>query len=597
MSFLRSLRFQNNVRYQRIAVSIVVVILITLMYIYPKSIQKIDTLVGDIVTRGQLSQLTPSKISIIDIDDQSLQSIHSWPWPRDLMAQLIKKLVEEQGPHAILLDIVMPEKTGEFGEFMLEDIVKNAPVCLSQAFDLNRQNQERQIGFLADGNASSQGAQHAYGYVGNYDDLSASARCVGHITPYYGDGVIREYPIKITWNNQAWYSLVDSTLIAYDNWSPDTTRGLIQKIPYQIEPNSWQVISAQAILLGQLPAQFLKGKYVLIGSSALGLSDRVTTPIHPWLPGVVIHAEMLNYRLSPPKTLITLKPNAWLYSVFCVVVIAFFIARAKLLTFVALTLTLSVTWFLWVSQVWYLYVDLLPSLPLISLFLQAIIQFFYEWLVVHRQNRKVTRLFKNYVPEAVVKQLLLEADDYTEPTIKEITVLFADIEGYTRMAKNYTPQQTAAITKDVLTLITEAVYANQGTLDKYLGDAVMAFWNAPLTQQYHAQKALDAANQIQRRLQHYNTTSAIPPISVRIGIHTGQAMVGELGTHLRHAYTAIGDTVNKAHRLHEYTKKFGVHILISEETYQQLNDKSHVSYKVVNIHDLLDKEHQDNLTV
>jgi adenylate cyclase len=171
-----------------------------------------------------------------------------------------------------------------------------------------------------------------------------------------------------------------------------------------------------------------------------------------------------------------------------------------------------------------------------------------------------------------------------EPSVRQITVLFADIEGFTKLSTQISTQELAKITRQVLNILTNEVHAFEGTLDKYIGDAAMAIWNAPLDQRNHAELAVKSAISMVKKLEKYNLENPNQPtIQVRIGIHSGDAMVGDLGTKLRHTYTAIGDSVNIAHRLHEKSKDYGSFILISKDVFSQLENPLEESERIIRV--------------
>lgn len=552
-----------------LAISVFVTTL--LLFYFPSSFEKFDALISDSLSRLQISDDTPDLITIIDIDDTSLQTIHSWPWPRSLLADLLISLQSEHSPRVILLDVLLPEAKGGDEDRYLESVIGQSPVCLSQAFDLVEQPNVRELGQLSLGRADLESAWPAFGFVANYPSLANQARCVGHITPLVdGDGIIRHIPFSIGFDQQAWLSLADSALVFSGLLDRSFRDDAKLPIAYRTAPEAWRVIPAHAVLFETLTPGMLDGHFVLIGSSALGLSDRVSTPIHPWLPGYVVHAEQLAYRLYPPSDFLVFKPSAWLFAILTIALVFGLVMRFNVLFAMVVSILFLAVWFGLVGRVWYQFSDIYPSLPLIATGLSFMLLLPFEWLVASRQAKKVTAVFKDYVTPEVVDQLVKNSSDYVTPKARIVTVLFADIEGFTQLAKHCSTSELANLTQSVLSIMSEAVYANRGTLDKYLGDAVMAFWNAPLESPNHAQLAFDAAVLIQQKMAEFNANRSGKPIGVRIGIHTGEAMVGDLGTRYRHAYTAIGDSVNIAHRLQTHARSFNTSILLSEQTFRLL---------------------------
>ncbi|HID00065.1 MAG TPA: CHASE2 domain-containing protein, partial [Piscirickettsiaceae bacterium] len=295
----------------------------------PQWLKHFDQPVLDAFTRWQLTQRIPDDIVIVDIDDQSLQRIAPWPWPRDVIGKLLQT-IEQAQPLGIGLDIVFPEPRDAQADQALAHQVQNSTVrvCIAQAFDLHG-SEPRHIGALAAGWPVSPGAAAiaASGYVGNYPQLAKAARCAGHITPWLdADGLLRRLPGWIRFNQQIWPFLSAAML-----GRTSTVQATFVTVPYRIHPQNWLALPAWRLLLGQADPAMLKGRWVLIGSSALGLGDKVATPIHPWMPGVVIHAELLDGLLRPlPSPSISPLWFVWVSLTLLVVGMTVLIVRKRL---------------------------------------------------------------------------------------------------------------------------------------------------------------------------------------------------------------------------------------------------------------------------
>lgn len=538
---------------------------------------QMDWFMGDWLIKKSVSHKVPENIVILDIDDNSLQSIGPWPWSRQTLAIILKRLFEEHSPNALGLDLILPEPRTEEGDRLLARQIESRPVCLAVAFDLNPVNHSRTIGHLTGGSAREALAVEATGFIASHKRLSDAARCVGHITPTVdADGVIRTLPKRIAWQTQTWTPLPEALLNMADEQTAVKQGGapLHYRIPYKIRPHNWKTVSVHDLLIGSVPEGFFNGSYVLLGSSALGLSDRITTPLDPWLPGVLVHAEMLNYFLNGDVA--PVQQAQWIalfYALMSVLILSLGYKYLQPGWILGLAFSLMAVWLIIANYLASHHSDFSPSLPLVSVLLVILIQMPYEWFAVHKQNRRIARLFRGYLSRHVANQILDSDQDFLKPRLKTITVLFADIEGFTKIAKKMETSRLAQLTTDVLTIMTNEIHAYDGTLDKYIGDAVMAFWNAPIEQPDHADLAVKSARSMLEKLKQFNADfPELPPITIRIGIHTGQAMVGDLGTVKRHTYTAIGDTVNRAHRLHEQSKEYNTCLLISETTSSQLKE-------------------------
>jgi adenylate cyclase len=199
-----------------------------------------------------------------------------------------------------------------------------------------------------------------------------------------------------------------------------------------------------------------------------------------------------------------------------------------------------------------------------------------EWSLLKRQNQRIYRFFQDYLPPHLLKEALAQPEEnLLLPQQRRVTILFADISGFTAMTEQLPTEEAAKLTRHILSLLTQAVYAHDGTLDKYMGDALMAFWNAPLHQTDHAKLAVDAALSMRdniRQLNEIRATYDLVPIHVRIGINSGDVLVGDLGTQWRHAYTVLGDAVNVAQRLMMASTQLGVDIALGEHTAEGLDN-------------------------
>jgi adenylate cyclase len=196
----------------------------------------------------------------------------------------------------------------------------------------------------------------------------------------------------------------------------------------------------------------------------------------------------------------------------------------------------------------------------------------YRALVEEKEKRKVRGAFQQYLSAEVIRRLL-ESPELLEPRRTEITVMFTDIRGFTTISEKLDAQELAALLNQYLTGMTRIVFDRGGTLDKYIGDAVMAFWGAPIEQSNHAVSACSAAVEMMQRLaplQREWQAEGKPHVDIGIGIHTGVASVGNMGSALRYGYTALGDTVNLASRLEGLNKDYGTHILVSQSTFEQV---------------------------
>ncbi|MCF6298323.1 MAG: adenylate/guanylate cyclase domain-containing protein [Thiomicrorhabdus sp.] len=552
-----------------------------LLYTKPHLTSAPNYYLSDQYTKLAQTNATPQDIIILDITDSSLQFMGNWPWDRAMFTQILQQIQQQQSPKIIALDILFPEIKTPEGDLKLAKLAQQTSLCISQAFDYVYTQEKRQIGQLSpQAHHTPQSTTQlitATGFVGNYPKLAQAAHCAGHISPITDlDGLIRRYPSAVQYQDQMWSSLAQAMLQAtHTPFSPipANSKGII-RIPYAVNPHHFQMIPIEDVLFEQIPPNTFKDAFILIGSSAMGLSDRVSTPVHPWLPGVIIHAQMLyslkNQTFTPWPFMAELTLAFTLTGLFFLL---YTLLNDKLKRHYLILLGLLTAWVFISFYAWQSHSTFNLSLPFVILILPTLLIQPIQWWHSQTKNRHITRLFKNYLSAELVDQLINTQSSPLTPQQKEITILFADIEGFTALAKQLPTQQLAHITRDVLTVLTHAIQTQQGTLDKYIGDEVMAFWNAPLDQKDHAQRALDAAQKMIYDLKIYNQTHPNQPnITIRIGIDTGTVMVGDLGTNFRHSYTAIGQAVNNANRLYAYAKTHQKYIMISKNTFNQLSN-------------------------
>lgn len=552
----------------------------------PDAYRRVRSALGDWRQVRLLSQMRDPRIAIVDIDERSLDAIGPWPWPRAVLAQLLQNLFEQHHVKAVGLDILLPEPGQAQGDAALLALARNHPLVFAQAFDLSDNAGAPHAGHLAGGSAivgqarAAMGTPEASGYVANFFD--DPGLCAGHVTPWSDqDGVVRSISPSIAYGGRAYPMLAWAVLhcrptgsepsVAIDALQTDS-RGRLS-IPFGRSVQSFDVVPALEVLSGTAPPELLDGRYVLVGSSALGLTDHVATPVGSWLPAVIVHAELVSALLDgtmegPAAAFGTRLSQLWTA---CAIVAFGILFRTQRPTFALFVLVATTT--LWMAIVaWTRAVpDEFAALPLVPVFVYVLVQAPMEWVSSQAAIRSFERRFSRYLPPVVLKEIVRRRGVAAfEPERRTISVLFADIEGYTRLAERMPPEQLAAMTELVLTRLTQCVRDTDGTLDKYIGDSLMAFWGAPLEQDDHADRALDCACAMLRAIDALNDAE-LPliieeAIHVRIGVNSGSAVVGEIGSTLRQSYTAIGDAINVASRLQDHAKVVQTDLLIGRET-------------------------------
>ena len=336
---------------------------------------------------------------------------------------------------------------------------------------------------------------------------------------------------------------------------------------------SYRYISASDVLAKRVLPEQLKGKIVLIGTTAPGLLDLRVTPVGETYPGVETHANVISGFLDGN---VFVKPD---YAVGFEVVILFLsgltlaFALPVLSAPKAVATSVGVTAALVGLNFW-LYSAYGLVLPLATALVMALTAFAlnmsYGYFVESRSKRELANLFGTYVPPELVDEMVKDPDSYTmKASAKELTVMFCDMRGFTKMSETMEPTQLQALLNSVFSRLTDLIRGNRGTIDKYMGDCVMAFWGAPVETPDHASLAVKTSLEMVlavRQLNEEHRAKGLPEIGIGIGLNTGSMCVGDMGSDIRRSYTVIGDAVNLGSRLEGLSKTYGVDTVVSEST-------------------------------
>jgi adenylate cyclase len=453
-------------------------------------------------------------------------------------------------------------------------------------------------------------AQYSYfsapGYSGNIAPLQAAATAAGHLYAALDpDGVTRSVPMFMQVGDDFFESMSLAVLRVYLGNAPiklertivvsggrnvgwmrsvnigDAVRIPLDErmaalIPFRSQ-GSYRYVSATDVIRGTLRADELKDRIVLVGTSARGLVDVRATPIREDVPGVEIHASLISGALdnavkSRPTETIAI---AMLTILLVGIPFAVFLRRLS-----ALAATLAVAGVLavllgvnaWAWQARNLVLPLAGPLVMLAglYFLDVVWGYFAET----RHRRLLTDLFGTYVPKEIVAEMAEHPDEYSmHGQSLEMSVLFADIRDFTSIAETRTPQDLKDLINTFFTRMTVCIEDKRGIVDKYIGDAIMAFWGSPYPQSDHALRACHCALAMLRTLDKLNIkwqSEGRKEISIGIGLNTGPVNVGNMGSAKRLAWTVMGDNVNLASRLEGMTKQYRTRIVISEGTYKEV---------------------------
>ncbi len=448
------------------------------------------------------------------------------------------------------------------------------------------------------------------GYGSNILQLAKAAPMAGHFNPIAeNDGVMRSLPLIADYKGQYYESLslamfrvlaglpavspgfpperflgknyegLESILLKQGNktLSIPVDYRVAALVPYRgfggPQAGSFTYISGADVLAKRLPEGSLKDKIILVGTTAPGLLDLRVTPVGETYPGVEAHANVISGLLDGK---ILVKPDyAMGYEVAMLVLAGLLLALALPLLSAprAMLLSLAVFSALLLVNFW-LYLSGGLVMPLASALLMVATSFAlnmsYGYFVESRSKRELANLFGTYVPPELVDEMVKDPDSYSMAAAnKDLTVMFCDMRGFTKMSEQMEPIQLQALLNGVFSRLTGLIRGNRGTIDKYMGDCVMAFWGAPVETAEHAhlavKSALEMANAV-RGINEEHRGKGIPEIGIGIGLNTGSMCVGDMGSNIRRSYTVIGDAVNLGSRLEGLSKIYGVEIVVSEST-------------------------------
>ena len=347
-------------------------------------------------------------------------------------------------------------------------------------------------------------------------------------------------------------------------------------INYEGDVNAYAYVSIADVVNHKFAPGTFRGKIVLVGASAKGIGDLRATPFAGInYPGVEIHANVIDNILNRHF----LYRGANQVAVDLLLILLFGVPLGMWLAFAqprsmlyGLLLLLPFglgLWFAFLHGWWLNFI--VPSGTLVA---NVGFVAVYRALVEEKEKRRVRGAFQQYLSPEVIRRLL-ENPDLVKPRKTEITVMFSDVRGFTTISEKLDAQELAALLNEYLTEMTQIVFRHNGTLDKYIGDAVMAFWGAPFEEPGHATNGCQAALEMIARLKEMQKkwrAEGRPVLDIGVGLSTGVASVGNMGSALRYGYTALGDTVNLSARLEGMNKDYGSHILLSETTYAQVED-------------------------
>lgn len=348
-------------------------------------------------------------------------------------------------------------------------------------------------------------------------------------------------------------------------------------IPYKGPAHSYPYYSATDVITGKINKNELAGKVAFIGTSAIGLADLRATPVGLQYPGVEIHANVFEALMHPE--IIPYKPNwslgaSLLIMLVTGIIVCLFLQRQNPYLLVTIAILLIGLQVIFNVAMWQIEKITMPLFMPIFLIVILSSYFVVSGFIIETKNRRsIKMMFDQYVPPDHIERLIRDKGKVTSQSERRnMSVLFADICDFTRLSEELSAVELSQYLNSYLSGITKVVFQHNGTIDKYVGDMVMAFWNAPLPDDLHPQHSVETALAMIAALTPINQGFAkqnLPPIKLGIGINTGDMIVGDMGSQYRKAYTVLGDAVNLGARIESLTRFYGVDILVNESTKMQ----------------------------
>jgi len=601
----------------------------------PGPVQELRVRTFDTFQRIDPRVKTVRPVTIVDIDEKSLAKLGQWPWPRTQLADLIANLTN-LGAVAIAFDVVFSEpdrlnpaivagsmrdldevtraKLRELpsNDQVLADAIRRSRVVLGEtglaSVEPELDKDLPVTGFASLGEDIEPFLFEFPGLLRNIPELEKSAAGRGVVTVVpERDGIIRRVPMVVRAQGAMMPSLnleilrvvtgTQTVLIRSDKAGIRSIKLKQLEIPTDKNGQLWVHFARQDpsiylpavdVLEGSVPLDRIKGKLVLIGTSAVGLHDIKTTPVSPVMPGVEVHAQVLESLLTGAAVS---QPNYAIALEFFAAMILGLLVIAFAPSFGPVTLVLVGALFATalIGTSWYFYerdrLLLDFTYPLLSTTAIYLTLIFSSFVREQAQRRQIRSAFNQYLSPALVEQLAQSPEKLVlGGEEREMTILFSDVRGFTTISEAYKrdPQGLTRLMNRFLTPLTNAILARRGYIDKYMGDAIMAFWNAPLDDKQHELNACEAAidmlecieelNQVREREAKEGGDVYIP-IHVGIGLNTGLGVVGNMGSDLKFNYSVLGDAVNLASRLEGQTKEYGFPIIVGSKTAMAVKDK------------------------
>jgi len=578
------------------------ILIFSLLLIYksPAPIKKTALSIADtkyeIRNKLGLSPSANDNIVIVEVDEKSVNNLGRWPWDRNIIGDLIEKL---SASSVVALDIVFSEKSQKQKDRYLAEKISQSGNVIG-GFFFRSQSSEKTNNYIQDylydqaifritmESETTNIKQFPFAEP-NIPVIAEAllANAFFTIEPDM-DGLYRKYPLAYIFKGMLIPSLATQTLRYHLNKDIEVVlneNGIKSfaldnihiKDNNYIRLNYYKdavFISAYDVLSGKIPQDFFKDKITLVGITEIGIYDLRPTPIDSVTPGVLLHLTAINNLLNNEYLKDINKIN--IINILGILLLIFSVSFLRkihirvigylviITSCYAISNMLFIKYHIWVEDFYYLFPALILSISL------ELLAFF----IVDRKSLEMKRAFSTYVSPEIVNIMMQDPEKLSlGGEDREITIMFTDIRGFTTISEKLSSEKVVSILNRLNSPLTESIIKHKGLLDKYIGDAIMAIFNAPVDIDDHADLACEAALEMLEILEQTNIAfehDNLPKIDIGIGLNTGIATVGNIGSSLRFDYTAIGDSVNLASRLEGLNKLYKTHIIISEFTAAKL---------------------------
>ena len=582
---------------------------------------------------------TKDNILILDIDEKSLSEIGQWPWSRSVLSELVD---QTNLSAALAFDIVFAEadrtgskelmnlykKNNDFvkslkglpdNDDLFANSIKDHGTVVLGAIPSNslKNNFQMRFGLIQQGDDPKKFLREYKGIQTNLKILNSSSAGIGSMSIGNNDSIIRKLPLFENINGSLVPSLSLELLrvaigastyqIKSSNASGETAFGeetginhvklgnLI--IPTNPDGSVWihypevsvDSISVSDIIKQKYPKDFFKDKILIVGTSAPGLFDLRSTPLKNNVPGVKIIADLTDQILSGsflqrPDWIFGLELFTGLTLAILITIFIQFLGPIGGLSVFLIGNGISIFGSFYIFENYLFLID--PISPLVICLISYLVITFFNFLFTELERRKVRNAFSQYMSPVMVEKLAQSNKSLKlGGERREMTFLFSDIRGFTAISEKYKddPESLTVLINSILTVLSNEVLDQDGTIDKYMGDCIMAFWNAPSEDPFHREKSIEAAFNMSEALNKLNESldrKGENKLSIGIGINSGECIVGNMGSEKRFDYTVLGDAVNLASRLEGQSGNYGMQIILGEETIKKISKDAYLQFEL-----------------